>query len=92
MKTLNRADLWERLKSKYPDGWFKDGADFDAAHAGSIWTGEGAMHTDGYELFNYWNESEMYVMGVHHELEEFLYGAGWYAEAHDGGTYFIWPI
>lgn len=90
-KSMGIGSLMIKLRRKFPQGWFKPGSEFDEAHRGSIWTGEGSMINDE-SMFNYWAvDSPVYPMGVHCELEKLLDEAGWFAAPNDPGTYFIWP-
>lgn len=81
------------LKSMYPKGWFKDGAEFGPEHEGQVWSGEGAENNEGLLLFEYYAddppEKDLYEMGVLKELSEFLSKHGWHAEFHDPGTVFL---
>jgi hypothetical protein len=96
------SELRELLKVYFPKVWIKDGAEFSRGHRGSLWTGEGSMinvtvavggdrMTFEVPAFDMSDMSEMYVFGVHRELHAFLDQRGFFAEAHDPGTYFIYP-
>lgn len=59
-----------------------------------IVTGEGSEMPDEMPAFDYWSQDykeTTYIMGVHKDLVAFLDKHGWYAEAHDPGTYFLSP-
>ena len=72
-----------------------DGENFSSACAGCIWTGEGAGDgSDGHALFNHFAfdvdpKETVWIMGVHHEMQNLLDDAGWFAEFHDAGTVFL---
>ena len=91
---MNKLDnLKIEIKNKFPNVWVKNGGDFDSRHDGTLWTGEGSVMPDGLEAFNQYDIKEInYQMGIHKELVKVLDAHGFYAEAHDGGTYFIREI
>lgn len=91
-EATSRSRLKNILKRKFPDMWMKDGEDFSSSNAGSIWTGEGSFDNDGIPLFDNFATSPLYELGVHKDLVRVLDKHGWFAEFHDGGTVFIWPI
>lgn len=85
-------DLEKEIKEKFPNVWIKDGARFSAEQEGSLWTGEGSMMPDDREAFDYYTQDYKethYQMGVHKALVKVLDAHGFYAEAHDPGTYFL---
>jgi hypothetical protein len=88
--------LKTELATRFPKVWIKDGAEFDSRHANSLWTGEGSeidVHGDQVytvAAFDNYSDSVQYVFGVWRELHNFLHARGFYAEAYDGGTYFIY--
>lgn len=81
--------LINRLSKAFPDIWFKDGKEFDHRHGCAIWTGEGS-YIDGIPAFDMYNLD--YVFGVHPKLAEALEKLKLFAEAYDGGTFFIYEI
>ena len=101
-REVSKEQMMKMLIQKFPKMWVKDGNDFEEGHGG-IWTGEGSdidvpinLPDESEELFeiplfDYYGEEPTYIMGVHHELEDFLTENGWMAEAYDGGTYFLYP-
>lgn len=102
MSHLTLEQLKAEISDDFPGVWIKDGAEFDADHIGSLWTGEGSEHLvgvneieSGVELwdmpvFDSYANSDWYEFGVLKEFSEFLRDRGYFAEAYDGGTYFIW--
>ncbi len=93
---VSRDELMSTLKKMFPEAWFKPGEYFDNDESeNSIWTGEGSYANNGMELFNYYAEDpeeKTYIMGVYKPLYNFLDSVGYYAEAYDAGTYFIYPV
>lgn len=94
---MNVEKSLQKLREDFPGCWFKDGAEFDARHAGSIWTGEGSNvdvmeHDESYEMpaFDHYLYSE--TMGVHPQLAAVLTAMGLFAEWYDGGTVFIYEV
>lgn len=95
--------LQAKLAVKFPKVWVKDGAEFDRRHATALWTGEGSKidvtvdvgdekMTFEVPAFDQYDMTGLYEFGVHRDLHNFLAENGCYAEAYDGGTYFIYPI
>lgn len=85
---MNRGQLKNAIAKKFPNIWMKDSEEFDGTQK-AIWTGEGS-DIDGVPAFGVYNEG--YVFGVHPELHKFLESKGWYTEAYDPGTFFIFKI
>lgn len=100
---MDLKQLKQELRAAFPKMWIKDGAEFDSRHANSLWTGEGSMHTVVFDIggeteqfdmpvFDMYSEFEMYEMGVLKQVADFLRARGFYAEAYDGGTFFIYKV
>ena len=94
MKSITKDKLMKVLSEKFPKMWMKDGAEFDADYKNSIWTGEGSMYHDedlniDIPIFDHYGSNYHYTLGVLDVLVEVLNEYGLYAEAYDGGTYFI---
>lgn len=96
---LNHEEMMEALRKKHKkNGWFKDGGEFDAVHAGSIWSGEESHDNDHNKLFEpyaidlYLNNEAYYIMEIQKELHEFSEARGWYWESYDCGTYFAYKF
>jgi len=87
----SRTQLMKKLKVKYPKLFLKTTEEF-GLNGGGIWSsGEnGDEASDGFELFDYYAESNRYEFGVHTEMVEFLKINGWFAEWYDGGTIMFW--
>jgi hypothetical protein len=79
------------LEKKFPNAWFKEGAEFSNSTSGSVWTGEGSMIGDE-EMFNYFGSGDTYKFGAHIKLCNFVEKNGYYVECYDAGTYMIYPI
>ena len=85
-----RARLLKAMDKKFPGNTFRKGEDFDSGYKGQIWTGEDAFDKDGINLFNYYPTYGLWDdCGVRTQLAELLEKAGWRAECHDPGTYFL---
>ena len=91
---MNLVQLQREIAEHFPKVWIKEGSLFSNDHCESLWTGEGSEieFDDGnlpvfdmYPMFPDW-----YEFGVLNTFAEFLRARGYYAEAHDPGTYFIW--
>lgn len=57
----------------------------DVAEGGTI---------DGVDACSYYNEDykeQIWIMGVHKDLFNFMQDHGWFVECHDPGTYFAYP-
>lgn len=97
---MNLVQLHAEINKHFPKIWIKEGSLFDNAHCESLWTGEGSFieFTDELEghpvpvaVFDMYPMFEsMYEFGVYKDFAEFLRERGYYAEAYDGGTFFIW--
>lgn len=78
----------EILEKAFPEGWFKDRAEFDGGEG--IWTGENSFIGTGEniaEIFNYWSQDyNTYECGVHTEFIKVLAKNNWWSEAYDAGT------
>jgi hypothetical protein len=63
---------------------------------GGIWVKSSEETTiEGLRAFNYYAfdidpKEEVYIMGVHKKVHNFLEKHGWYAEPYDAGTYMIY--
>ena len=91
-----RAQVLAAIGKLYPTAveTMRMGEDFSPSCKGQIWTGEDAFDEDGLDLFNYYGfdsdpKEEVWTMGVRNPLFKLLEKAGWYAECHDPGTYFL---
>lgn len=82
-------DLIEQLKNKFPNMWFKDGADFSSMHIDTIWTGEGSSIGDE-EAFDYYGYGN--TLGVHPAFQRELHKLGLFAEFYDAGTVFLYKV
>ena len=92
MKTV--AELITLLEKRFPNAWFKEGADFGNGYAASVWTGEGSYVGKGdnqRDMFDYNNMSAKYNFGAHVDLCKFVEKHGYFVECYDAGTFFIWP-
>jgi hypothetical protein len=97
---MNFVQLQADLAKHFPKVWIKEGSLFSNNHCESLWTGEGSMielflangeslgEVEAFDMYPVFES--LYVFGVHKNLHAFLQERGYYAEAHDGGTYFIW--
>lgn len=81
-------NILEELRDEFPQGWFKDGSEFDGSVRRVVWTGEGS-EIDGIPAFDNYAESG-YTFGVLNELNDFVEDRGYYFEAYDGGTFFLY--
>ena len=91
MKKLNREQLLEKLRKKYPLQNFMTTEEFNGSKGG-IWTsGENDRQLHGgLPLFDYYAEGNSYVFGVVAPLHAWLEDKGWYGEWYDAGTMMIW--
>jgi hypothetical protein len=97
---MNLVQLQREIAEHFPKVWIKEGSLFSNAHCESLWTGEGSevdvVLANGENMgtipvFDMYPEIEyFYEFGVLKEFAEFLRARGYYAEAHDPGTFFIW--
>jgi hypothetical protein len=97
---MNLVQLQADLAKHFPKVWIKQGSLFSNDHCESLWTGEGSMIVEAdpedgssieLEAFDMYPMFEsMYEFGVYKKLADFLRERGYYAEAYDGGTFFIW--
>jgi len=93
---MNRQELIEELKKRYPKMMFKTTEEFSKDMEGGVWTSgeDGQLHA-GLPLFNYYSQdggSESYIFGVRTFLHNWLEEQGWYCEWYDPGTVIIWEI
>jgi len=82
------------LKLAFPGCWFKDGGEFDNSQRRLVWSGEGS-YIEGMQAFSNdaWEtdpDETMYTMMVHNQLNKFVEERGYYWEAYDGGTHFLY--
>lgn len=88
--------LKEEINRQMPRVWIEDGVEFSARHGNCLWTGEGSTIelNDGtlVEAFDYYAATNLYEMGVWHELAEFLRKRGFYCEFYDAGTVMIYEV
>jgi len=68
---------------------FRDGGDFSANQAGSIWTWAEGEHDD---YFDYYTSSPDFAGGVNISFNRQLESIGFYVEWYDCATIFIYPI
>lgn len=102
---MNLVQLQAAIIAKFPKVWIKEGSLFSNDHCESLWTGEGSFidmpinipgeppemfPMDAFDMYPDYAAQSLYVFGVHRDLYEFLAEHGYHAEAHDGGTFFIW--
>lgn len=94
---LSFERLAQLLADRFPKLWIKPGEQFDARQKDSLWTGEGSYITvvedgEAFELdaFDMYGDHGLYECGVVNQLAEFLSERGFYTEAYDGGTFFIY--
>jgi hypothetical protein len=91
---MNLVQLQRALAIHFPDVWIKEGSLFSNDHCESLWTGEGSkiirdgLELEAFDMYPFF--PALYEFGVLQELADFLRERGFYAEAHDPGTYFIW--
>jgi hypothetical protein len=94
-------ELKQILSEQFPKVWIKDGKEFDNIHDDSLWTGEGSEievkdeasgQTFMMAAFDSFNTSSWYVFGVHKYFHNALEDYGFFTEAYDGGTYFIYEV
>jgi len=82
-----------QLKAAFPDCWFKDGHEFDGGEA-AVWSGEGSEVEDlpAFNADSYMADpkEQVWVMGVHHQLNSFVESRGYHWEAYDSGTYLLY--
>lgn len=81
-----------KLQKMFPDMWMKDGAEFDASHKDSIWTGgeDNFIREHGLEMctfdYNHYHNTD----GEHPTIRKALDSLGLYAAFYDAGTVFIY--
>lgn len=87
-----RDALIKILAKEFPKMWMKPAEDFGGGYdSKAIWTGEGSENNDEEPMFDIYSDNSIYNMGVHKDLVAILDKHDYYAEAYDGGTYFISP-
>jgi hypothetical protein len=93
MNRTTKEDLMESLQKRFPNAWFKDGAEFGGGSDTAVWSGEGSMLNNGLPMFNYYSDRACYRdgFGAHEQLCNFVEKRGWYVECYDAGTFFIYP-
>jgi len=84
--------ILQELEAAFPDMWFKPGNQWN--QAASVWSGEGS-YIDDTEAFNYnsWEfdpNEEIWKMGIHRKLFDFVDERGYHWEANDPGTYILY--
>jgi hypothetical protein len=89
--TKTTEQMMELLEAKYPRMFLRTTEEFNGSNGG-IWTSgeDGLEAKDGFPLFNYYAQGNLYELGVHTEIYEFLEKHGWYAEWYDAGTIMLW--
>tara|TARA_Y100000389_G_C17254144_1_gene409650 strand:- start:128 stop:466 length:339 start_codon:yes stop_codon:yes gene_type:complete len=89
-----RDKLLTALQDAFDFSFIRTTEEFDG-RPGGIWTSaeHGDVAPDGNPLFDYYgNNYELYEMGVHKKLADFLDSHGFYAEFYDPGTVMIGEI
>lgn len=93
---MDFAELKQILAEQFPKVWLKDGKLF-ARTDECLWTGEGSSidvkvegETFTVPAFDYYDQSGLYVFGVHKSLHNALEDYGFFAEFYDAGTVFIY--
>ena len=71
------------FKNEFPQGWFKNGDEFNGDAGTILWTGEG-WDIDGLPAFD--PDFHYNSFGVHPSLQAFADEQGIYLEAYDGAT------
>jgi hypothetical protein len=93
---MNREQLQNKLKEKYPKLKVRTTEEFDGGKGGLWVSGEDGIEAkDGFSLFDYYAEDYKevrYIFGVHKEIGDYLEANGWYAEWYDAGTIMIYSI
>ena len=94
-----KAKLRAEFRIAFPHCWVKPGEDFDGSTARVLWSGEGSeivMPADKYgpeylaPAFDMYATGDDYIFGVHKSLNDWAESRGYYWEAYDGGTYFLY--
>lgn len=88
-----RDEMMALITKRFPNIWMKTSEQFDG-RKDAIWTGTNSFIDKDKEVpaFNDFIESKKYDIGVHVTLVSFLNKHGYYAEAYDCGTFFIYMI
>lgn len=88
-KSLDRDAMIEWLE-KYMK-FVRTTEEFDGS-TGGIWvSGENMDIFKGKRIYDYYNDSKAYELGVLAAWEKELDKRGWYSEWYDAGTVMIWP-
>jgi len=92
---MNREQLIEELRKRYPKATFRTSEEFSKDMKGGIWTSaeDTREQIKGLPLFDYYSQdggSKSYTLGVRTYLHDWLEENGWYCEFYDAGTVMIW--
>jgi len=90
MTTL--SELKELLELKFPNAYFRKGVDFSLDTKDSIWCGCDSIIGKNTKMFNHNGKQSMYEFGAHKKLCKFVNKYGYFVEAYDCETYFIYKI
>lgn len=90
---LSFDELKAELATEFPKVWIKDGGEFDG-RKNCLWTGEGSsikLQDVGFSVPAFDTYAfHGYEAGVWQSLYDFLQIRGFFAEAYDAGTFFIY--
>jgi len=93
---MKSSSILEQLIKEFPDCWFKDGREFDNSPNRIVWSGEGSSVNGemafSYQSYEFDASEKLYTMGVLNELNKFCTDRGYYWEAYNGGTYFLYKM
>lgn len=90
-KKPTRDEMMALITNRFPNIWMKPSEQFNGTKD-AIWTGTDSFIDKDKKIpaFNDSIESKKYDLGVHVTLVAFLSKHGYYAEAYDCGTFFIY--
>ena len=88
-RLTNVGDMLRLLKENYPSLPLRHGECYNPTYKGAIWTGlDNGVMSNGKPIFITGEHLE-YESGVNKKFQLWLKSLGWYAEGHDGETFFI---
>lgn len=88
---MNKSVLIKKINKALPQAEAVDASEFYGEDRDGIWfKGSEATASDGFIIFDYYEEFTQDTMGIHPTLYKILNEAGWYGEPYDAGTLMAW--
>jgi hypothetical protein len=92
-RSYTRQQMINALQKAYPTQFISTTEEFSGTEGGIWLSGEdGTVDRKGVKIFNYYNMSDQYELGVVAHLDQYVECHGWYFEWYDAGTIMLWKL